>query len=263
MKNPFGSRRARSYAEAIAAARPSSWGVNWPEHLTWLSTSFALVMTREADARRPFLFLASSAFCGVLLYFAADDEPSILAPLIGLIPILILIAYALRRPTRELLFFSLVLATILSGFALAAWRTLRVDAPIVSKTTIAIMTGAVQTIDIKADGARLLIKPLSFEGYDDALPDFIRVTMSGVPQFEAGAKLKASVRVLPPPGPVRPGGYDFARDAYFNKIGGVGSLLSKPVILTKNESFSARFDALAMIDRFRNHLAMRIANAIG
>ncbi|MBW8619310.1 MAG: ComEC/Rec2 family competence protein [Hyphomicrobiales bacterium] len=263
MKNPFGSRRARVYAEAIAAARPSSWGVNWREPLILFSNSLTLAMTREVDARRPFLFLAPSAFCGVLLYFAADDEPSILAPLIGLIPILILIAYALRRPTRELLFFSLVLATILSGFALATWRTLRVDAPIVSKTTIAIMTGAVQTIDIKADGARLLIKPLSFEGYDDALPDFIRVTMSGVPQFEAGAKLKASVRVLPPPGPVRPGGYDFARDAYFNKIGGVGSLLGKPVILTKNESFSVRFDAVAMIDRFRNHLAMRIANAIG
>ena len=263
MKNPFGSRRARGYAEAIAAARPSSWGLSWPEPLTWLSTFLALVMTREADARRPFLFLAPSAFMGVLLYFAADDEPSLLAPLVGLIPISILIAYAMRRPTRELLFLSLVLATMLIGFALATWRTLRVDAPIVSKTTIAMVTGVVQTIDIKMDGARLLIKPLSFEGYDYALPAFIRVTMSGVPQFEAGAKIKANVRILPLPGPVRPGGYDFARDAYFNKIGAVGSLLSKPVTLTRHETLSFRFDSVAMIDRFRNHLATRIANAIG
>jgi len=66
-------------------------------------------MTREADARRPFLFLALSAFMGMLLYFAADYEPSLLTPLVGLIPILILIAYAMPSPTRELLFLRLVL----------------------------------------------------------------------------------------------------------------------------------------------------------
>lgn len=263
MKNPFGSRRTRGYAEAIAPARPTSWGLNWSEPITWLSTSFALVMTREADARRPFLFLAPSTFCGVLLYFAADDEPSILAPLIGLIPISILIAYAMRRPTRELLFLGLALASILSGFALAAWRTLRVDAPMISKATIAMMTGLVHTVDAKPEGARLLIIPLTLEGYDGALPNFIRVTMSGMPHFEAGAKIKANVRILPPPGPVRPGGYDFARDAYFNKIGGVGSLLGKSITLSKNESLSFRFDFVSMIDRFRNHLANRIANVIG
>jgi len=152
---------------------------------------------------------------------------------------------------------------MLSGFALATWRTLRVDAPIVSKTTIAMMTGVVQTIDIKADGSRLLIKLLSFEGYDRALPVFIRVTMSGLRQFEAGPKIKANVRILPPPDPVRPGGYDFALDAYFNKIGAFGSLLGEPETFTKNETLSFRFDSVAMIDRFRNHLATRIANAIG
>jgi competence protein ComEC len=263
VKNPFGSRRTRGYAEAIASARPASWGLNWREPLILYRNALALVMTRETDARRPFLFLAPLTFCGVLLYFAADDEPSILAPLIGFIPIFVLIAYAMRRPTRELLFLGLALASILSGFALATWRTLRVDAPMISKTTIAMMTGVVQTIDAKPEGARLLIMPITLEGYTGALPNFIRVTMSGMPHFEAGAKIKANVRILPPPGPVRPGGYDFARDAYFNKIGGVGSLLGKPIILSKNETFSFRFDFVAMIDRFRNHLANRIANAIG
>ena len=125
------------------------------------------------------------------------------------------------------------------------------------------MTGVVQTIDIKADGSRLLIKLLSFEGYDRALPVFIRVTMSGLRQFEAGPKIKANVRILQPPGPVRPGGYDFALDAYYNKIGAFGSLLGETETFTKNETLSFRFDSVAMIDRFRNHLATRIANAIG
>jgi len=76
-------------------------------------------MTREADARRPFLFLALSAFMGMLLYFAADYEPSLLTPLVGLIPILILIAYAMPRPTRELF---LKVSCLLQCYPALLWR---------------------------------------------------------------------------------------------------------------------------------------------
>ena len=263
MKVPFGSRRTRGYTQAIAASRPAGWRVNWPYLVNLISTAFTSAITREVDARRPFLFLAPAALCGVLLYFAADYEPSIFAPLIGLIPIFFLIAYAWHRPTREFLFFGLMLAALLVGFTLATWRTLRVDAPLITKTSVASLTGYVRTVDVKADGARLLIKPLTLEGNDRALPELLRLTMGGMPSFEAGATIKATVRILPPPGPVRPGGYDFARDAFFNRVGGVGTLLNKPTILPKQESLSMHYDLVAMIDRFRNHLATRIAHVIG
>lgn len=180
-----------------------------------------------------------------------------------MIPISLLLAYAWRRPTRALLFLGLIIAALLVGFALATLRTMRVDAPMITQTTIRSVTGYVQMIDRKADGARLLIKPLSVESYDQAVPELLRVTMSGVPLFEAGAKIKATMRLLPPPGPVRPGGYDFARDAFFNRTGGVGSIVGKPTIISNQVTLSLRYDFAAMIDRFRNQLAIRIAEVIG
>ena len=43
-----------------------------------------------------------------------------------------------------------------------------------------------------------------------------------------GQHIAAQARLLPPPQPAWPGGYDFARDAYFRGIGAVGSVLGRP-----------------------------------
>ena len=263
MKFPFGARGARAYADALVAQGHPLRGMSLRARLSEFWPVLSVWITRENDARRPFLFLAPAAMGGVLLYFVSDDEPSIVAPIAALIPVIALIFYALKRPTRELLFFGLVLAALFVGFAVATWRTLRVDAPIINDISIAPLVGIVQTIDIRPDGARLVIKPIEIAGQREALPQTIRMTMASVPIFEAGAKIRATARLLPPPGPVRPGGYDFARDAYFNRVGGVGSLLGRVSILTARESVSWRVDFTAMIDRFRNHLTTRIATVIG
>jgi len=52
-------------------------------------------------------------------------------------------------------------------------------------------------------------------------------------QVAAGQTLRLSARLLPNPGPVIPGGYDFARRAFFSGISGVGFLTDVPVILDR------------------------------
>ncbi len=263
MKFPFGARGERAYADTLVAQGHPLRGLSLRARLSELWPVLSIWITRENDARRPFLFLAPAAMAGVLLYFIADEEPSLYAPLAALIPVALLMLYGLRRPTRDLLYFGFILAALFIGFAVATWRTQRVDAPIINDISIAPLIGNVQTIDIRPDGARLVIRPIEIAGQRASLPETIRMTMASLPLFEAGAKIRATARLLPPPGPVRPGGYDFARDAYFNRVGGVGSLLGRVSILSARESVSSRFDFVAMIDRFRNHLATRIANAIG
>ena len=263
MKFPFGARGARAYADTLVAQGHPLRGLSLRARLSELWPVLSIWIARENDARRPFLFLAPAAMAGVLLYFMADEEPSLYAPLAALIPVALLMLYGLRRPTRELLYFGFILAALFIGFAVATWRTLRVDAPIINDISIAPLIGIVQTIDIRPDGARLVVRPIEIAGQRDSLPETIRMTMASLPLFEAGAKIRATARLLPPPGTVRPGGYDFARDAYFNRVGGVGTLLGRVSILTARDSVSSRFDFVAMIDRFRNHLATRIANAIG
>lgn len=261
MKHLFGDRSGIGSASATLVYRWRGLRLHdlWAEFTTYC----AFLFQQEVDARRPFLFLAPALMIGVLLYFAADDEPSLYAPLIAFIPVSGLIIYGMTRPTRSVSFTGLALAAVLAGFTGSTWRSQRVDAPIITETVIAPIKGFVQSIDVRSDGARLLIKPVESGSKKDGLPLLLRVTMAGTPQFEAGASIRAMARLMPPPGPVRPGGYDFARDAYFNQIGGVGSLVGQITILSNSSSVSCLFDLTAMIDRFRNHLAARIYTIIG
>ena len=231
--------------------------------LSDLSNYAAGLVVRESDARRPFLFLAPSVMLGVLLYFVADEEPTLWAPVLALLPVSAIIAYGRARPGRGLLFAGLSLAAVFGGFVAASLRTQAVDAPILSNTVIGPVEGIVASIDQRIDDARLLIKPERIKRLDGPTPALLRVTLAGRASFEAGARIRATARLLPPPGPVRPGGYDFARDAYFARVGAVGSLLGSVSVLSPRETVSWRFDQAAAIDRMRNALALRIATSIG
>ncbi|MBM3609480.1 MAG: ComEC family competence protein, partial [Alphaproteobacteria bacterium] len=116
-------------------------------------------------------------------------------------------------------------------------------------------------------GARLLLRPVSIAGADAGQwPVRIRVNMRSTPDFEAGATIRATMRLLPPPRPSEPGGYDFARDAWFQQIGAVGSISG---IARRAEAaqapgiapWIARFNAT--VDRARNRLTSRIIEVIG
>jgi competence protein ComEC len=72
------------------------------------------------------------------------------------------------------------------------------------------------------------------------------------------------LRLLPPPEAARPGGYDFARDAYFKGIGAVGSVSGRLARIEPPPSppgFSLRL--AAAVDRARNVLTAEIARTIG
>jgi competence protein ComEC len=70
------------------------------------------------------------------------------------------------------------------------------------------------------------------------------------------------IRLMPPPQPARPGGYDFARDAYFARIGAVGSVLGTLQTLPPVE-MDWRLRVMTAVDRLRLSLTDRIAHAIG
>jgi competence protein ComEC len=62
---------------------------------------------------------------------------------------------------------------------------------------------------------------------------------------------------------VRPGGYDFARDAYFRGIGAVGSLVGKVEVGAPAQPLSWSLRLAAGIDAARNAFTRRITEAIG
>jgi len=221
------------------------------------ATALREAIEKETALRRPFLWTPVAMGAGVLLYFVADHEPSFIFA-VALLLVLVAAAVAARR--HERLFAPLIVAACLAGgFFSAAWRTARVDAPVLTRIGIGTLTGYVEEVDYRRAGARFVLRVSSTVGLPgDIKPARVRLSMRGAPAFEAGDFIVLKARLLPPTQASLPGGYDFARDAFFMRLGAVGSALgrieAKPA--PAPAPLSLRF--FAAIDHARNALALRV-----
>ena len=223
----------------------------------WLSAAWNSALEQETALRRPFLWAPVAAGAGALLYFAADREPSLVVAAIAFV-VATGLAFLLRAHRRA--FTVLVgLACICGGFVSASWRSLRVDAPIIPRVGIGVLTGFVEELDPRRAGARFVLRVASAEGLPgDVTPRRVRLTTRGEPQFAAGDFIALKARLLPPAHAALPGGYDFARDAYFAGIGAVGNALGRIEILSPPDPAPLSLRFFAAVDRMRNALAARV-----
>ena len=91
-------------------------------------------------------------------------------------------------------------------------------------------------------GARLVIGVVDAGDMPrEKVPRRVRVTTRKTPDVAAGDFVALKARLLPPSRAVLPGGYDFARDAYFAGVGAVGSTLGA----IKRPAAAGRRDAAA------------------
>lgn len=95
------------------------------------------------------------------------------------------------------------------------------------------------------------------------LPPVVRITMplSG-PRPHEGGRITVRARLVPPPGPLLPGGYDFRRASWFMGIGAVGTALDPPVLGPPPATSSLRARLAAHIDRRLTSPAQGIALAL-
>jgi len=228
-----------------------------------LFSRIGALFEQEARERRLFLWLPVFFGLGILAYFAADQEPP-LWPAASLA--LVLAAGGLRAHRLGRAWPARVCAAgafLFAGFACATFRTATVEAPVLERPMTAKVTAFVEAIDPRIGGARLFLRVGSIEGLGAAqTPVRMRVTMRGSPNFAAGASIAATMRLSPPPRASEPSGYDFSRDAYFQRMGAVGSVLSR-VQLAPAVPAPLATQLVAWVDRGRNALTLRIAGVIG
>ncbi|QGM98369.1 ComEC/Rec2 family competence protein [Methylocystis parvus] len=231
-----------------------------------LSRKYAVALqaayAQEVELGRPFLWRAVAAGAGVVLYFAAEREPSLILCFSAL-ALAALLAFVTRRHARAHAVF-LALAFTAAGFAAGAWRSARVAAPIATRIGVGELTGFVEEIDLRPAGARFIMRVASAEGLpDDITPARVRLTTRGEPAFAAGDFIGLKARIMPPARAALPGGYDFARDAFFARLGGVGNSLGRIEIMAPPDPASLALRFFAAIDRMRNALASRVYKTIG
>jgi competence protein ComEC len=223
---------------------------------------FRDALEREIAERRPFLWLPAAAGAGVILYLSADREPVLW------LPTLAAVAFAalawLARGKRGAFALFVAFAALSAGFVSAGWKSTRVAAPVLDRIRVTTVTGFVEQMDYRRQGARFVMRLASAEGLSpEQMPRRIRLTDRYRPPVEAGAFVKLKARLLPPARAALPGGYDFARDAYFAELGAVGNVLGKIEVASPPAPAGVGLSFYAAIDRMRNALAGRVYTLLG
>lgn len=184
----------------------------------------------QAEAERLILWLPVLLGSGVALYFALAFEPPLIWSLLvgigagGL-------AYAGR--TRIWLWLPLLMvALVAAGMALAGLRTAMVSAPILERSLRdVVVTGRLTAYDRTEQAYRIWLDTEEIAGLAASrTPARLRLILRSTPP-EAGARVQLRAALLPPPTPSLPGDYDFARSAYFERIGAVGSVIGPVTLL--------------------------------
>lgn len=194
------------------------------------SAGRALAAELDAEQGRWFLWVPVFFGAGIGAYFALPAEPDL-----SLSGGLLLLALSLRILARAQLFGFLLTTIILcasAGFFAAKVRTAVVAAPTLERRGAYGMEGFVEQFDRQTEKRARAIVRLSSLKYEDAemraRPFRVRVSLRGDVDLRPGDAVRFRAILGPPPEPVMPGGYDFARASYYQAVGGSGYSLTKP-----------------------------------
>ncbi|WP_324260251.1 ComEC/Rec2 family competence protein [Altererythrobacter sp. H2] len=224
--------------EPAAKLRDAAVQRTWPKavRLSSLADACEQFVGRAGFERAPWLTIAFAA--GVAAWFALD-APWEWSAFIGACLIAAIAAAALWRGDRNRA--ALQLAVITTSLLLAAgvgtvWaRSALVGAEPITRTSVTIIVGRV--LDRQEQPAQQRIRlVLAIRDAEAGIARKIRINLpaaDATPAMTEGAVVRLRARLSPPAPPMLPGGYDFARRAWFDGLAATGSALG-PVEVVEN-----------------------------
>jgi competence protein ComEC len=255
--------RARALAAELGAARRRA-GTLFPDaaaHAERFGEALKRLTALEVAAGRLVPWLPIGFGIGVILYFTADQEPALwVACTAGTVGI----AFAIVARHRAIaLMIALAFASIASGFAVATIKTAWIDHPILHFPATADVKGFVETREEREKTDRIVVRVMSIDGYRlSETPDRVRVAVRKGTAPAVGQFISFKARLLPPLGPLRPGGYDFARDMFFHGIGASGYVYGRIKVETSPTAPDLWLRYRAWIDGVREAIDDRIRSAL-
>ncbi len=219
-----------------------------------------LVARLEAERDRWFLWLPVFYGTGIGLYFSLPFEPGFLAASMA-VPVAFVVWLVFRRGTLVVISAAAALLVAL-GFAAAKARTWWVTAPVLERQiNLVEVKGWVEIVEPRVGrGQRITLRVAAIRGLTaERLPHRVRVrTLVALPGLLPGEPIRLRASLAPPAVPALPGDYDFARSAFFQRLGAVGYALARPERDdTLGEApFMLRVEA--QIGRLRQSISQRI-----
>lgn len=169
------------------------------------------------------LMLPVAAFAfGCALFMATSFQSPSLLVLSIVAAITIIASFYNLIPFRSL---GYCFVAFLIGYTVAAIRTQSLETTIVRSEHFTYLEGRVNEIELRAERTpRITIKPDMIERWSTPVPRKIRLlARKAIPEdLKAGDSVRLPAILKPPEGPIVPGGFDFARRAFFEGIGGEG-----------------------------------------
>lgn len=221
-------------------------------------------LIREWEHGTFYLFVPVVFGFGAALYFAAPAEPDLSAIMAGLV-VLLLFA-RLVRGRFALRIAVLATVALVAGMLAAKLETARGSAVTTGSTVTTEVTGTLVLLQRQSSGRMRMVIDVATTARPRLKyqPVRIRVTAGSVPEDAvAGDVIKGRVRLLPPSGPVRPGGYDFSFESFFDGVGATGFFLGRPQIAKPRHPTTWSARARALLERARAGLTSRIKGRIG
>jgi competence protein ComEC len=220
-----------------------------------------LATALEAEQDRWFLWLPVLLGIGIGVYFALPMEPPIGVALAWLVAAIGLAA-VWRQGIWGVVLTSAAL-TLSLGFAMAKLRALWVEAPVLVRTIAnADVRGWIEEIEPRAAGSsRVTLRVAALADLAEAEQPVrvrVRIARSDL-RLRVGEPVRLRARLSPPPLPALPGDYDFARRAFFQRLGAVGHALGAPTPDPVLGPAPWPLPLWAPIENTRRHVAERIA----
>jgi competence protein ComEC len=252
---------AKAWAAEVDAARRRA-GVALPDGLTSAADRFRGLVSQWAVAEiapgRLLPWLPVAFGFGIVLYFTADREPAVWAA-VGAALAGGAVAFQARRSAVG---FPLALgfAAIAAGFAVATLNTARVAHPVLQYPVASVsLTGFVEAREARERSDRIVVRVQHLEGRRPAASlERVRLAIRKDTAPPVGSFVELKAHLSPPLAPLRPGGYDFARDMYFQRIGASGYALGKIKAAVAPVQPAAWLRYAAFLDSIRASIDRRI-----
>ena len=214
---------------------------------------------------RLFLWLPVTMGAGAAIYLNLSFEPALwwvlLPAIIGLAALVVALRYGGSGVVVNLL---ILLAAFAVGAAVCKLRTEHVRAPVLSSdiSSYTLQAYVIDVVSPSADQPRLLLAPIYMRGLSpENTPLRLRVSLrpgtleaSGI---KPGDAISAFAILNPPPPPNMPEGYDFARNAWYQGVGGVGLVPGMPKIIAP-PPHNWRLDLVLKLNRLRWSITERL-----
>jgi len=213
----------------------------------------------ESQRQNYILWSPVALASGIGAYFALPFEPPLIAGWVLLAGLVLWLWLAWRFPgLLRLLILAVFFLNL--GYLAAVYRSVSVAAPVLSFRYYGPVEGRIIEIDRSSSGAlRLTLDRVALERVQKT-PAKLRISLFGdTPDLALGDRVALVGSLSPPGGPAEPGGFDFRRLAWFDRLGAVGYSRNPVMVMRPFEGAKSGLWLAAV----RRQLATNIAETVG